>query len=232
MARPPGRESVRLTSRGAGVAGAGAAFLAGGLLLQYPSFLAVGVCCAGVLLAATVVVARPLQLDARLRSVPDRAGRGSTVRIVAEVRNRGRRRSPRCELLLGDQPTAAAVPRLAVATARPLTYELRLVRRGELRVGPLELVRSDALRLLRRRAVAGGEAVLLVHPMVSALPDLPIGLARREGARPGSLFEGSVQFDGLRAYVPGDDPRRVHWPSYQRTGTLLIRTFVDTAGLA
>jgi uncharacterized protein (DUF58 family) len=39
---------------------------------------------------------------------------------------------------------------------------------------------------------------------------------------------GTVTFSSLREYVPGDDPRQIHWRTTARTGHLIVREHIDT----
>lgn len=48
-----------------------------------------------------------------------------------------------------------------------------------------------------------------------------------EGGRYALLHTRSVEFDDLRAYVPGDDVRDIDWKASARTGSVLIKRFVS-----
>lgn len=45
------------------------------------------------------------------------------------------------------------------------------------------------------------------------------------GSRQGRETGASVEIQDFRDYVPGDDPRRIDWFSYGRTGSLIVRLF-------
>ena len=45
------------------------------------------------------------------------------------------------------------------------------------------------------------------------------------GARAGRETGASVEIQDFRNYVPGDDPRRIDWFSFARTGNLIVRLF-------
>lgn len=227
MAEGGGR-APRLTARGSGTLASGVAFAVLGLVLHWPAYLAVGGWATGSLGLALLAIALPVRVDATVGAVPTGLARGATVTIPVRVVNRGRGRSRPCLVVLRTGQEAA-VPALPRAGRHDAGILLRDVARGEHRLGPVRVVRTDPLRLVRRVVGVGGDATLLVWPVLVELPGRPAVTSRYEGAQSGRLFDGSVEFDGLRQYVVGDDLRRVHWPSSRRVGTLLIRTFVDVA---
>ena len=48
-----------------------------------------------------------------------------------------------------------------------------------------------------------------------------------EGGRYAMLHSRSLEFDDLRPYVPGDDVRDIDWKASARSGSVLIKRFVD-----
>ena len=48
-----------------------------------------------------------------------------------------------------------------------------------------------------------------------------------EGGRYALLHTRSLEFDDLRPYVPGDDVRDIDWKASARSGSVLIKRFVD-----
>jgi len=50
-------------------------------------------------------------------------------------------------------------------------------------------------------------------------------LARRMGMRPTRLLGGSREFDSLREYVEGDDPRAIHWKATARMDRPIVREY-------
>ncbi|MEZ0371244.1 MAG: DUF58 domain-containing protein [Candidatus Sericytochromatia bacterium] len=46
-----------------------------------------------------------------------------------------------------------------------------------------------------------------------------------------SLLRGdSLEFQGIRPWLPGDSPRFIHWPSLARSGQLAVREYQETPG--
>ena len=70
---------------------------------------------------------------------------------------------------------------------------------------------------------------VLVHPKVYRLAG-PYGAMQSveaEAAMRRAASDPLSGFVSLRAYVDGDDPRMIHWPTTARTGTLMVREHVE-----
>jgi uncharacterized protein (DUF58 family) len=69
-----------------------------------------------------------------------------------------------------------------------------------------------------------------VYPRPGPPSPLPTADAQA-AAQTGGHGRGDDEFSGLRAYVPGDAPRTLHWKASARTGDLLVKQFErGTAG--
>ena len=94
--------------------------------------------------------------------------------------------------------------------------------------GAAVITRADPLGLLRRDLGRTEVSELLVHPRVVALRPLRSGMVKDlEGPTFDTSPAGDVAFHALRQYAAGDDIRHIHWMSTARTGTLMIRHYVD-----
>jgi uncharacterized protein (DUF58 family) len=127
-------------------------------------------------------------------------------------------------------PTAAGSRLLTrLGPRQNQTYVARtwLTRRGGFPIGPTLLTVSDPLGLFRIQRRIPAERALVVLPMV-----FPI---RAFLSPPGYLSGGPVirrktmditpHAAGVRAYVPGDPLKRIHWPSTARRGQLIVKEF-------
>ncbi len=188
---------------------------------------------AGSLLALAVAlpfVAGRLRLDTHRALVPDRVTVGDEARAEIVIRNPGRAPS-RATVLedgVGSDRYPVAVPTMNPGGAHGGGYDLPTDRRGVYAVGPLVAVRQDPLRLLRREVAQTGIETFYVHPRVAATRPLPLGLVKDlEGPTSDASPAGDVAFHALREYQMGDDFRHIHWLSTARTGTTMVRHYVD-----
>ena len=103
--------------------------------------------------------------------------------------------------------------------------ELTLTRRGR-HVLPSLTVRSRyPLGLFAASARVPTEGEVLVRPREGRpTPVLRtwLGGAARAQARPSFLARGDDVFHGVREFREGDDPRRIHWRTTARSGTLAV----------
>ena len=159
-----------------------------------------------------------------------RVGVGGGAASVLTIRNTGRSRTaPRMvEDRIGERRRTLDVPALAAGADTKATAKLPTANRGVLRIGPAAMTRSDPLGLLRRDLSKTPVSELWIHPRHVALAPLRSGFAKDlEGPTFDSSPAGDVAFHTIREYETGDDIRHVHWMSTARTGSLMVRHFVD-----
>lgn len=221
-----------LSATGWGTLVAGTALTAVGFALGYGEAAALGVTCVLTVAAAVLWTLPAPALVAERRISPGRVGRGDPAGGAVTLTNTGSRtlRGLRAVDRCGDRDIAVDVPPLRPGTAHEVRYALPTARRGRVPVGPVRLERTDPLGLARRLCPYGASDTLLVLPRIRPLPVLPSGRAHHvEGPASDTADDGSLTFHALRAYVLGDDLRRVHWRSTARTGTLMVRQMVDAS---
>ncbi len=106
-------------------------------------------------------------------------------------------------------------------------YQLRCQTRGIHTFGPIQLSNSDPFGWLAREATVPIYTPLLVYPPIASIETLGLMnvLPSGERATLWHLLEDPLQVIGAREYVPGDDPRRIHWKATARAGTLYSKVY-------
>ncbi len=133
------------------------------------------------------------------------------------------------ELPVGRVVAEFDVPSLAAHAVHEELFSIPTHRRAVIEVGPVRAIRADPLRLLNRDRVIEPATTLYVHPRTVAVESAAAGLVRDlEGSVVRTITDSDMAFHALRAYVPGDDRRFIHWKSSARTGTLMVRQFEET----
>ncbi|MCC9175153.1 DUF58 domain-containing protein [Arthrobacter sp. zg-Y179] len=133
------------------------------------------------------------------------------------------------ELPVGGAVAAFDLPRMRPGQTHEELFSIPTRRRAVIGVGPVESVRQDPLRLMGRRLIWADAVDLYVHPRTASLSGSTTGFIRDlEGEPTTDLSSSDVAFHALRAYVPGDDRRHIHWKTTARTGTLMVRQFEET----
>lgn len=113
-----------------------------------------------------------------------------------------------------------------------ISWQVATTARGVLHAGPGVIVRHDLFSLFRRRFADLATSELLVLPQVTRFE--PERLLELLGVQATGLSEDAEPGD-MRAYVPGDDPRRVNWKASARTmssGTLIVADVRPRGGQA
>jgi uncharacterized protein (DUF58 family) len=161
----------------------------------------------------------------------DRVTVGDPALVRLEVGNLSRLPAPGFDAIeqVDGLPLRVRVPMLAARANQTLQLPIATTRRGLLQLGPVVAERRDPLGLVRRVRPLSGQTWLWVRPPVHPARALPLGVVLDfEGRLTEQAPLGSTAFASLREYLPGDDPRHIHWRSSARTGTLIVREHVDT----
>lgn len=219
------------TRRGWIAAATGVAFIVGGRLFGLIELYVLGAVALTLVGVATLYVRtiKPAVSVDRLLH-PRRVHAEGPSRADLYLRNLGPRPTP----VLAIKDSFDKGSRSARFLAAPLqrgdvsraAYRLPTDRRGIFDVGPLEVRVADPFGFASSTTIATDPTQLTVLPRVDVITPLPrtIGDDPHAGAtRASSLLGGGEDFYALRAYVQGDDLRKVHWPSTARLDDLMIR---------
>jgi uncharacterized protein (DUF58 family) len=135
----------------------------------------------------------------------------------------------RMELPVGDGLAEFGIPTLLPNAEQEELFAVPTERRAVIVAGPAVSVRGDQLGLIRRVVRWTPPLELFVHPVTTRLAPSQAGLVRDlEGQVSKKITDSDISFHALRAYVPGDDRRYVHWRTSARTGQLMVRQFEET----
>lgn len=106
-------------------------------------------------------------------------------------------------------------------------YRVRCMGRGIYTFGPAMLRSGDPFGWLVRETTITARQTLLVYPLIAPIeafglpPRHPFG----EHATPRRLLEDPLRVAGVREYMLGDDPRRIHWKATARAGELRSKIY-------
>jgi Protein of unknown function DUF58 len=176
-----------------------------------------------------VVLLRRPRVSVRRWVRPEVLTAGDVGRVDLVVRPKGAGWRPSFELIesVGTDRTARmAVSPMRGGREKSAGYRVPTERRGVLTIGPLVALRSDVLGLARSVDVLSGVDEILVAPRAFELPMPELGdgiLGRHLLAQ--SVRLGPGEFHSLREYVPGDEPRTIHWRASARSDDLKVRQY-------
>ncbi|MDX2380777.1 MAG: DUF58 domain-containing protein [Acidimicrobiia bacterium] len=220
-----------LTRSGLGAIVAAALLTVLGIWWQYEELLIAAIGIAAIVAFAIWASQRPFRASITRRMASVRVPRGSSIRLRYRVINDSRFRSgsatiiDRCD---GHtcRVTVAAIPADSVSE---LSGAIPTTRRGVFAVGPFDVERTDPLWLSIGTRADDATTMVTVHPKVYDLVS-PHGTSRvveNESILRRAATDPLSGFVSMREYVPGDDPRLIHWATSAHTGTLMVREHVE-----
>lgn len=210
---------------------AGVVLTVAGHIVGWSELTSMGVALVVLLLGSLVFALGQSELEVELDLRPARVTAGQRALAQVVVRNVSEHRTlgTRMELRVGDGHAEFGVPALASHDEHEEPFVLPTVRRGIVAVGPAVSVRSDPFGLVRRTQTWTDETELIVHPRTERLAELGTGFVRDlEGQGTDRRSDSDVSFQTIRDYEPGDDQRQIHWLSTARTGSLMVKQFIET----
>jgi len=179
--------------------------------------------------AAFTIGRTRLRVAVDVRPARVQAGGRAAAAVTATAAGSRRTLGHAMELTVGEGVAEFGVPSLRPGESHEEVFILPTRRRAIIPVGPATSVRGDPLGLLRRERAWTEVQPLYVHPRTVRLAELGTGFIRDlEGQPTRDVAPADVAFHTMREYEPGDDRRFVHWLTTARTGTLMVRQFVDT----
>jgi uncharacterized protein (DUF58 family) len=208
------------------------ALLAGsiGWWLGWVEFVALGVGCLLAVMTAVPFVLGGSELRIDRVVEPDRVSVGEVARSVLRMRNEGSGRSAARIVTdrIGEVQHLIDVEPMGRGESVVHPLPLPTSKRAVINVGPAEVSKGDPLGLLRRALGRSARTEFFVHPRLFPLASLQSGFVKDlEGPTFDTSPAGDVAFHTIREYEPGDDVRHIHWMSSARTGSLMIRHYVD-----
>lgn len=217
------------------------AYVAGWRLGWIELMVVAGGCLVALVCAVPFVIGRAA-LDVRRSIEPERVMVGEAALAELVVANPARRRTRAVNLderidvgstvdadrATDDDTIVVPIPSLGPSSSHSTVYTLPTSRRAKVTVGPAQIVRADPLGMLRRSVAQAPATTLWVHPRWAVVAPLPSGFAKDlEGPTSDTSPAGDIAFHALRPYQLGDDRRHIHWMSTARSGTLMVRHYVD-----
>ncbi len=167
------------------------------------------------------------------RRFTDRAFPGDQVTVRAVVKNTTWLPVPWLEVHESLPVELVAPPfHREVATLNPreqhqFHYTLHCRQRGYYPIGPMTLQTGDLLGITNHRRMTIAPEHIIVYPQVVPLQQLGLPTHSPQVALPARspLFEDPTRVRGVRDYVRGDSPRRIHWTATASTGRLLVKQY-------
>lgn len=115
------------------------------------------------------------------------------------------------------------VPRIPPGDARLVTWSATLPRRGRHRLGGVRVSTRFPFGIFLKAGQVTLRDEVLVYPALAPLPPHRLRELGGSGATHSRRRGRGVDLHNLRDYLPGDDPRLIHWKSSAKTSALTVR---------
>ena len=114
---------------------------------------------------------------------------------------------------------------------KTITYSLRPVTRGVYSFGNINILVTTAIGLICRRVVIKASSDIKVYPSFIKLHKYELMAISQQlhmqGEKKIRKIGNSQEFDTIRDYVRGDDPRHINWAATARRGHIMTNHYID-----
>lgn len=156
-----------------------------------------------------------------------RVERGQSVPMELRIKHFDGKSTPPLTI---EQPLPGSLGSFRTEVAPLLVGDHRLEetvqfnKRGRYLLEHIVVMLTDPYGIARSKRKFDDPVSVLVYPRVDVLgtPDNALHARLSESTRRAPAPQGE-DFYGVREYRSGDDPRRIHWPTSARLGTLMVR---------
>ena len=169
------------------------------------------------------------------RTVEDRLSNGDDNSITLSIKSHYR--IPVDILILEDLPEQLQIRdfeiRLELSALEELKhgYKVTPTSRGIYRFYYANTLISTKLGLVQRRIKAAAPVSVAVYPSFIHINNIELAAIsdqlQMQGQKRIRKIGNSREFDSIRSYVIGDDPRNINWRATARTNTLQVNEYVD-----
>ena len=191
----------------------------------------------GYVLVSGALSGRAIRGLSLRREVPLRAFAMAPFEVVVHLTNL-KRKSASIGVIVEESLTAVNPVRAEASRQKTLapvvgpdrTLSLRLTfqlpNRGMHRFGPFHVMTSFPFGFFRKSLAWGGGQELVVYPALGKVKQLMFaagGTSHWQRRRQSRTPFGHEEFHALRQYLPGDNPKWIHWRSSARFSKLMVR---------
>ena len=205
-----------------------------GIALGWPEFLFVGSVSFFMLLFAIPyqLGKREYRVDFDLLDEHMEAGESAKAPFLVTNTNTKLQLPGVIQVTIGNTVEEFAIPMLRPAAEAQIENEIPPQPRGVLPVGPFNIIRTDPIGVLRRETKLAEKVDVFVYPKTVVLPRSTTGFLKDlEGNSTKTIVESDLEFYSVRKYVPGDNPKHIHWKATAKLGLegeFLVRQYVET----
>lgn len=122
------------------------------------------------------------------------------------------------------------LPDIGPGQTRDIRFTIEPTRRGRLELEAALVSKSDPLGMINRNFTLERKDSTLILPKLYPLPPIVLPGSRKHqpgGVSLASSVGDSEEFHALRDYRPGDPLKHIHWKSWAKTGTPVVKEYQE-----